>query len=62
MYSAGTLTNECLLRTGKTAEAALVAQQLKTATAPAGVPIRAWCLCRPGTAPPGPQPADGCCH
>ncbi|GAA2420569.1 hypothetical protein [Streptomyces coeruleofuscus] len=53
--------HECLLRTGKTAEAALVAQQLRMATALADVPIQASCFCRLETAP-GPQPGDGCCH
>ncbi|MET9683704.1 hypothetical protein [Streptomyces coeruleorubidus] len=53
--------HECLLRTGKTAEAALVAQQLKMATALADVPIQASCFCRLDTAP-GPESADGCCH
>jgi tetratricopeptide (TPR) repeat protein len=53
--------HECLLRTGKTAEAALVAQQLKMATALADVPIQASCFCRLDTAA-GHQAADGCCH
>ncbi|CAL9280289.1 hypothetical protein [Streptomyces sp. SudanB52_2052] len=53
--------HECLLRTGKTGEAALVAQQLKLATALADVPIQASCFCRLDTAP-GPEQADGCCH
>lgn len=53
--------HECLLRTGKTGEAALVAQQLKMATALADVPIEASCFCRLETEP-GPQPDDGCCH
>ncbi|WP_369193368.1 hypothetical protein [Streptomyces djakartensis] len=50
--------HECLLRTGKTGEAALVAHQLKMATALADVPIRASCFCR--AEPAG--AADGCCH
>ncbi|MBB6417524.1 hypothetical protein [Streptomyces sp. AK010] len=53
--------HECLLRTGKTGEAALVAHQLKLATALADVPIHASCYCRLDTTP-GPQAADGCCH
>ncbi|GGW77945.1 hypothetical protein AB0E64_36690 [Streptomyces caelestis] len=53
--------HECLLRAGKTAEAALVTQQLKMATALADVPIQASCFCRLNTAS-GPEPADGCCH
>ncbi|EPJ34862.1 hypothetical protein STAFG_8052 [Streptomyces afghaniensis 772] len=39
-----------------------MAQQLKMATALADVPIQASCFCRLDTTPPGPQPADGCCH
>ncbi|MFC9502093.1 hypothetical protein [Streptomyces sp. NPDC057002] len=53
--------HECLLRTGKTGEAALVAQQLKMATALADVPVEASCFCRLDTAP-GPQTDDDCCH
>ncbi|MFE7903224.1 hypothetical protein ACFU3E_38270 [Streptomyces sp. NPDC057424] len=54
--------HECLLRTGRTGEAALVAHQLKLATALADVPIQASCFCRLDTTP-GPQAAaDGCCH
>ncbi|MFH9011031.1 hypothetical protein ACH4C6_06605 [Streptomyces sp. NPDC017943] len=50
--------HECLLRTGKTGEAALVASQLTLATALADVPIRASCFCRQEPA----GAADGCCH
>ncbi|MGW3986308.1 hypothetical protein [Streptomyces sp. NPDC004830] len=50
--------HECLLRTGKTGEAALVAPQLRLATALADVPIRASCFCRQEPA----GAADGCCH
>ncbi|MGX1620753.1 hypothetical protein [Streptomyces sp. NPDC055506] len=53
--------HECLLRTGKTGEAALVAQQLKMATALADVPVEASCFCRLDTGP-GPQKDDACCH
>ncbi|MEU0588414.1 hypothetical protein [Streptomyces sp. NPDC006132] len=53
--------HECLLRLGRTGEAALVAQQLKLATALADVPIQASCFCRLDTAP-GPEQAEGCCH
>jgi hypothetical protein len=53
--------HECLLRSGKTGETALVAHQLKLATALADVPIQASCFCRLDTAP-GPQAAEGCCH
>ncbi|PPS69888.1 MULTISPECIES: hypothetical protein [Streptomyces] len=53
--------HECLLRSGKTGEAALVAHQLKLASALADVPVQASCFCRLDTTP-GPQPADGCCH
>jgi tetratricopeptide (TPR) repeat protein len=38
--------HECLLRTGRTGEAAIVAQQLKLATALADVPVRSSCFCR----------------
>ncbi|MFD8150746.1 hypothetical protein ACFV28_08350 [Streptomyces sp. NPDC059720] len=50
--------HECLLRTGKTGEAALVAPQLRMATALADVPVRASCFCRLEPA----EPAEGCCH
>ncbi|MGW0865036.1 hypothetical protein [Streptomyces sp. NPDC002611] len=53
--------HECLIRTGKTGEAALVAQQLKMATALADVPVEASCFCRLDTGP-GPQKDDACCH
>ncbi|WP_030896102.1 hypothetical protein [Streptomyces sp. NRRL S-474] len=53
--------HECLIRTGRTAEAALVAHQLKLATALADVPIEASCFCRLDTAP-GAEAAEGCCH
>lgn len=53
--------HECLLATGKTGEAALVAHQLKLATALADVPIQASCFCRLDTTP-DPHAADGCCH
>ncbi len=38
--------HECLLRTGKTGEAAIVARQLRQAAALADVPIHASCFCR----------------
>ena len=38
--------HECLTRTGKNAEAQLVAHQLRTTTALADVPIEAPCFCR----------------
>ncbi|TCR26727.1 hypothetical protein EV578_101677 [Streptomyces sp. BK205] len=38
--------HECLTRTGKNAEAQLVAHQLRTTTALADVPIEASCFCR----------------
>ncbi|AXE90856.1 hypothetical protein [Streptomyces sp. Go-475] len=53
--------HECLLRLGRTGEAALVAQQLKLATALADVPIQASCFCRLDTAP-GPERPEGCCR
>ncbi|MFJ4466710.1 hypothetical protein ACIP2X_04230 [Streptomyces sp. NPDC089424] len=45
--------HECLTRLGRPAEAAIVAQQLKIATALADVPIASSCFCRtdPTTAP-----------
>ncbi|MEG8277340.1 hypothetical protein [Streptomyces sp. AHA2] len=49
--------HECLVRTGKTGEAALVAHQLTMATALADVPVRASCFCRPEPA----ETAGGCC-
>jgi tetratricopeptide (TPR) repeat protein len=50
--------HECLLRTGKTGEAALVAHQLKMASALADVPVQSSCFCRLDVA----EPAGGCCH
>ncbi|MFD7455920.1 MULTISPECIES: hypothetical protein [unclassified Streptomyces] len=44
--------HECLLRLGKTAEARLVAHQLKLATALADVPVESSCFCRMDTAAP----------
>ncbi|MGC0379366.1 hypothetical protein [Streptomyces sp. SAI-229] len=38
--------HECLLRTGRTGEAAIVAQQLKRAAALADVPVESSCFCR----------------
>ncbi len=38
--------HECLVRTGKDAEARIVAHQLRTATALADVPVEASCFCR----------------
>ncbi|MFI2632703.1 hypothetical protein ACH5A2_20240 [Streptomyces collinus] len=49
--------HECLLRSGKTGEAALVAHQLKMASALADVPVQASCFCRLEVA----EPAGGCC-
>ncbi|MFH8932394.1 tetratricopeptide repeat protein [Streptomyces pristinaespiralis] len=51
--------HECLLRLGKTAEALIVAQQLKLASAMADVPINASCFCRL-EAVAGPA-EGGCC-
>ena len=48
--------HECLLRTGRTGEAAIVAQQLKQAAALADVPIESSCFCRLETHP---ATADG---
>ncbi|MFD3522613.1 hypothetical protein [Streptomyces sp. NPDC058653] len=49
--------HECLLRLGRTAEARIVAPQLKVATSLADVPITASCFCRLPTEPP---PTDCC--
>ncbi|WP_051713745.1 tetratricopeptide repeat protein [Streptomyces sp. NRRL WC-3626] len=43
--------HECLLRTGRTGEAAIVARQLRQAAALADVPIEASCYCRLETDP-----------
>ncbi|MCX2925007.1 hypothetical protein [Streptomyces sp. NEAU-W12] len=43
--------HECLTRTGRTGEAAIVAQQLKAAAALADVPIETSCFCRLDTRP-----------
>ncbi|MFJ6729940.1 hypothetical protein ACIQPQ_34075 [Streptomyces sp. NPDC091281] len=54
--------HECLVRLGRPAEAHLVAQQLKFATALTDVPVEASCLCRLDTVPPpGAPSAGGCC-
>ncbi|GAA2253833.1 hypothetical protein [Streptomyces indiaensis] len=54
--------HECLLRTGKTGEAAIVAHQLKLATALADVPVEASCFCRLDTTALSAAASDGCCH
>ncbi|MFF7892722.1 hypothetical protein ACFZDI_12655 [Streptomyces sp. NPDC007907] len=54
--------HECLLRTGKTGEAAVVAHQLKLATALADVPVEASCFCRLDTTAVSAAASDGCCH
>lgn len=51
--------HECLVRLGRTAEARIVAQQLKLATAVADVPIEASCFCR--TEPTVPEGGGACC-
>ncbi|MFF8102941.1 hypothetical protein ACF07S_24920 [Streptomyces sp. NPDC016640] len=54
--------HECLLRAGRTGEAAIVAPQLRQAAALADVPIEASCFCRLGTRPAA-VPGDGRpCH
>ncbi|WP_225625681.1 tetratricopeptide repeat protein [Streptomyces werraensis] len=45
--------HECLLRTGRTGEAAIVARQLRQAAALADVPVHASCFCRLDTHDPG---------
>jgi tetratricopeptide (TPR) repeat protein len=52
--------HECLLRQGRNAEAAIVAQQLTFATALADVPVTASCFCRTDTS--GPAPGDTPSH
>ncbi|MCI3273958.1 tetratricopeptide repeat protein [Streptomyces cylindrosporus] len=52
--------HECLVRLGKAGEAAIVAQQLKIATALADVPVEASCFCRLETGAKS-APGDGCC-
>ncbi|AZM58385.1 MULTISPECIES: tetratricopeptide repeat protein [unclassified Streptomyces] len=47
--------HECLLRTGKTGEAAIIARQLRQAAALADVPIEASCFCRLETHHPEPH-------
>ncbi|MFE2279815.1 tetratricopeptide repeat protein [Streptomyces sp. NPDC059454] len=54
--------HECLLRTGRTGEAAIIAQQLKQATALADVPVEASCFCRLETHRPGALGAARPCH
>ncbi|NED22690.1 hypothetical protein G3I31_32450 [Streptomyces sp. SID9913] len=54
--------HECLTRTGRTAEAAIVAQQLRTAAAVADVPVEASCFCRLRTRPAEPADHAGGCH
>ncbi|GAA3207386.1 hypothetical protein MTQ10_20590 [Streptomyces sp. XM83C] len=50
--------HECLVRRGKTGEAALVAHQLKLATALADVPVTSSCFCRLETS----AHTGGCCE
>ncbi len=52
--------HECLLRTGKTGEAAIVARQLRQAAASADVPIEASCFCRLDTHTP--EAGQHACH
>ena len=51
--------HECLVRLGKTGEAAIIAQQLKFAVALADVPIESSCFCRLETVE-GPAAKDCC--
>ncbi|MGW0082190.1 tetratricopeptide repeat protein [Streptomyces sp. NPDC003393] len=51
--------HECLIRSGKTGQAQIVAQQLKIATAMADVPIQASCFCRRNVVDTGGR--SGCC-
>ncbi|MER6980059.1 hypothetical protein [Streptomyces carpinensis] len=52
--------HECLVRSGKTGEAQIVAQQLKIAAAMTDVPIEASCFCRRDVAPDT-VGTRGCC-
>jgi hypothetical protein len=54
--------HECLTRLGRTAEARLVAHQLRIAAAVADVPIQASCFCRLSVSAPVPAVEDrpGC--
>jgi tetratricopeptide (TPR) repeat protein len=54
--------HECLLRTGRTGEAAIIAQQLRQATALADVPVEASCYCRLETHRPKTSGAGRPCH
>ncbi|KOT40795.1 hypothetical protein ADK41_11705 [Streptomyces caelestis] len=54
--------HECLLRTGRTGEAAIVAPQLKQAAALADVPVESSCFCRLETHRPATSGADHPCH
>ncbi|MCO4700338.1 hypothetical protein LRR80_06445 [Streptomyces sp. RO-S4] len=56
--------HECLLRSGKTGEAAIVARQLRQAAALADVPVEASCFCRLEThgADPVAGPGEHACH
>ncbi|GAA3494784.1 hypothetical protein GCM10019016_018840 [Streptomyces prasinosporus] len=54
--------HECLLRTGRTGEAAIVARQLKQAAALADVPIESSCFCRLETHPVTADGGDRHCH
>jgi tetratricopeptide (TPR) repeat protein len=53
--------HECLVRLGRLGEARIVAQQLKTATALADVPVEASCFCRLDTGAVNSGDPDGCC-
>ncbi|MFJ5556931.1 tetratricopeptide repeat protein [Streptomyces sp. NPDC093250] len=54
--------HECLLRTGKTGEAAIIARQLQLAAALADVPIDASCFCRLETHHPEHSGTGHPCH
>lgn len=54
--------HECLLRTGRAGEAAIVAQQLRQATALADVSVEASCFCRLEPHRPETSGADRPCH
>ncbi|MFI2376961.1 hypothetical protein ACH5AO_18075 [Streptomyces sp. NPDC018964] len=54
--------HECLLRTGRTGEAAIIAQQLRQAAALADVPVESSCFCRLETHRPETSGAGHPCH
>lgn len=54
--------HECLVRLGRDAEAALIAEQLDVAKARADIPVLASCACRLEAFSEPSGPSGGCCH